>query len=47
MTALAVIVGLTAAVIGLVFALPCQACRKRRERMEAAYAAWREKQSKR
>lgn len=47
MTALAVIVGFTAAVIGLVFALPCEACRKRRARMEAAYAAWREKQPKR
>ncbi len=47
MTELAVIVGLTVAVIGLMLALPCQACRKRRERMEAAYAAWREKQAKR
>ncbi len=46
MTALAVTVGLIAVLIGLVFALPCQACRKRRERMEAAYAAWREKQPK-
>ena len=44
MTAVLIILGFTAGLIGLMFALPCQACRKRRERMEAAYAAWREKQ---
>jgi hypothetical protein len=29
------------ALIGLVLALPCAACRRRRERLAAAYALWR------
>jgi hypothetical protein len=32
--------------IALILALPCEACRRRRARLEAAYAAWRELQLK-
>jgi hypothetical protein len=28
-------------IIGLALILPCAACRKRRERMQAAYAEWK------
>jgi hypothetical protein len=30
-----------AMIVGLAFALPCAACRKRRERMQAAYDQWK------
>lgn len=33
-----------ALIFGVAFVLPCPACRKRRERMQAAYARWRENQ---
>jgi hypothetical protein len=28
-------------IVGVALALPCAACRKRRERIHAAYAAWK------
>jgi hypothetical protein len=34
-----------ALIIGLALALPCAACRKRRERMQAAYAEWKARKS--
>jgi hypothetical protein len=45
-SALAVIGALMVAVIVLILALPCAACRRRRERMQAAYAQWRATQVK-
>ena len=30
-----------ALIVGVALALPCAACRKRRERMPAAYAEWK------
>lgn len=45
MTALLVSSAIGVALIaGLALLLPCPACRKRRERMQAAYARWRENQ---
>jgi hypothetical protein len=44
-TALLLTSGIGVAVIlGLAWLLPCPACRKRRERMRAAYARWQETQ---
>jgi hypothetical protein len=34
-----------ALIIGLALALPCAACRKRRERMQAAYAEWKSRKA--
>ncbi|MBL8645459.1 MAG: hypothetical protein JNK21_16115 [Rhodospirillaceae bacterium] len=36
--------GLLALIVGLALALPCEACRQRRERMKQAYAAWAARQ---
>ena len=33
-----------ALIMGLALALPCAACRKRNERMRAAYAEWKSRQ---
>ncbi len=41
MTAALIIALIAAGLIGLILALPCEACRQRRARIEAAYAAWR------
>ncbi len=43
MTTLLIAAAIGVAVIfGLAMALPCPACKKRRERMREAYARWRE-----
>lgn len=42
MTIIAVIAGITAAFIALVLILPCKACQRRRERLAAALAYWRQ-----
>jgi hypothetical protein len=46
-----VVLGLSAAVVAaivaLALALPCPACQRRRARMRAAYAAWREQRTQR
>ena len=34
-----------AMVVGLAFAFPCAACRKRRERTRAAYDSWKARNS--
>ena len=41
MTAVLVMLGLVGGVIALVLILPCPACKRRRERMKAAYDKWR------
>ena len=42
---IALIVGVAAAAIlvGVALVMPCKACQRRRERLEAAYEAWRSK----
>jgi hypothetical protein len=45
MTAIIVIAALVAAFIGLVLILPCKACQRRRERLQAAYEQWRQTQA--
>lgn len=47
MTGFLVTVGvIVAAVVGLALALPCPACRARRERLARAYAEWRRAKQK-
>jgi hypothetical protein len=46
MSVFAIIVAGMIAVIALILALPCTACRRRRERWQAAYAQWRATQLK-
>lgn len=41
MTVLALSLGAVAIVSAAALALPCEACRLRRERMKRAYEAWR------
>ena len=41
MTVLLAAAGVGVAIVGLALILPCQACRKRRERFRAAYAVWK------
>jgi hypothetical protein len=36
-----------AAIVALALALPCPACQRRRARLRAAYAAWRERKARR
>jgi ABC-type Fe3+ transport system permease subunit len=43
--ALSVALAVAAAVCALALALPCPACVRRRERLEAAYRAWRDRKS--
>jgi hypothetical protein len=46
MTVVTITTGFVVAIIvGLAFVLPCPACEKRRERMRAALARWRETHS--
>lgn len=40
MTFLLAAAGVGVAIVGIALILPCEACRKRRERYRAAYAAW-------
>jgi hypothetical protein len=42
MTVVLVIAAIVAAVICLVLILPCKACQRRRERLQAAYEHWRQ-----
>jgi|GEM_PF-3200124 len=44
MTLLLIVGGCTAALAALALALPCEACRLRRERMKQAYAEWQSRQ---
>ncbi|MBX7201205.1 MAG: hypothetical protein K1X51_17700 [Rhodospirillaceae bacterium] len=45
MTVLLIVSGVGVVVIlGAAFAFPCPACRKRRERLRAAYAGWKARQ---
>jgi len=41
MVLLTVSAACVAMIVGVALALPCAACRKRRERMRAAYAEWK------
>jgi hypothetical protein len=45
MTVLWVIGGIVGGIVALALLMPCAACKKRRERLENAYAEWRKRQA--